>query len=495
MASNTTVAVGTTYDDTRSELTASDTVTVNGGTYDDQGSHNAVSVDVTFTLSGGGISGGGGPVSVGNGYTVNEGQAIDSGSFNTEAVTVEAGAVASDTGSHNSDVVSVAAGYIIYAGWNHLLGNTTVPAGAYTDSGHDNSDQVTLSGGTYTDSGSSNSDTVTLNAGAAYVTGTHNHDMVTVYSGASYADSGANNGGTVNLQGGTFTDSGQHDNAVVDMSGGGTFVDQTQFNGSVENLGGGGMVVVEDGTGAGSAAESYSISGHVVTLDFASGDDENLTFDSTSNLSIVENADQFGITDPVCFASGARIRTTRGEVAVESLAAGDLVVTASGEARPIVWIGHRKVERPTPTQWPVRVKAGAFGKNLPTRDLLLSPGHAVCVDVMGEVLVPASVLVNGASIAPVEAAEVTYWHVELESHDVLLAEGLGCESYMDTGNRAWFGRAHGRLAVVDPERVAESLTRYARPFVDHGPIVEAIRQRLMVRAETLAPATDQGLAA
>jgi hypothetical protein len=494
MASSTTVAVGTTYDDTRSDLTSSDTVTVNGGTYDDQGLHNAVSVDVTFTLSGGGISGGGGPVSVGNGYTVNEGQAIDSGSHNTEAVTVGAGAVASDTGSHNADTVSVAAGYVILAGWNHLLGNTTVPAGAYTDSGHNNADTVSVNGGIYADTGIENSDTVTVTAGAATESGHHGSDTLYVESGATAADTGATDGGHVYLQGGVFTEAGSHGTAIVDMTGGGTFVDQTTFNGTVEHLNPAGTLIVEDGTGAGSAAESYAIHGDTVILDFASGHAYALNFDSTANLTVTENGTQFDITDPVCFASGSRIMTTRGDVAVERLAIGDLVVTASGAERPIIWIGHRRIERPSHAQWPVRVQAGAFGEGLPSRGLRLSPGHAVCVDVMGEVFVPISELVNGDTIAREEVAEVTYWHVELESHDVLLAEGLPCESYMDAGNRAWFGREYGRLATVDPVRVAESLTCYARPFVDHGPIVEAIRQRLMIRAQALAPTTDEALA-
>jgi hypothetical protein len=132
---------------------------------------------------------------------------------------------------------------------------------------------------------------------------------------------------------------------------------------------------------------------------------------------------------------------------------------------------------------PVRVMAGAFGENLPRRDLFLSPGHAVCVNVMDEVFVPVCELINGATIVPAEMDEVTYWHVELESHDVLLAEGLPCESYLEMGNRAFFGREYGHLATIDGMRASEAA--YARPFVDKGPVIEAIRQRLTARAETL----------
>ena len=95
---------------------------------------------------------------------------------------------------------------------------------------------------------------------------------------------------------------------------------------------------------------------------------------------------------------------------------------------------------------------------------------------------------NGATIVREAVSEVTYWHIELESHDVLLAEGLPCESYMDAGNRDWFGREYGRLAKVDPERIVESLSRYARPFVTDAATTEAIRRRLAARAEVVSSA-------
>jgi hypothetical protein len=189
-----------------------------------------------------------------------------------------------------------------------------------------------------------------------------------------------------------------------------------------------------------------------------------------------------------CFTTGTLIRTARGEVAVEDLAVGELAVTASGLARRITWIGHRRIERPSLEQQPVRVVAGAFGAGSPARDLRLSQGHAVCVEMMGEVLAPIGQLINGATIVREEVAEVTYWHVELESHDVLLAEGLPCESYLDTGNRASFGRAYGRISEIDAERTAAAS---CRPFVDAGPIVEAIRQRLAAQAAEIERDPDR----
>jgi hypothetical protein len=127
-----------------------------------------------------------------------------------------------------------------------------------------------------------------------------------------------------------------------------------------------------------------------------------------------------------CFAADTRILTTVGEVAVEALRVGDRVPTLLGQrAAPVVWLGHRRVDvrhhkRPLDVQ-PVRVQAEAFGPGLPHRDLVLSPDHALFVD---GTLVPVRMLVNGTSIARLNADTVTYWHVELDRHDVLLAEGL-----------------------------------------------------------------------
>ncbi len=140
-----------------------------------------------------------------------------------------------------------------------------------------------------------------------------------------------------------------------------------------------------------------------------------------------------------CFATGTRIQTPGGEIAVEALREGQHVVTASGGSAPVVWLGRRVVDcarHPRPPEvWPVRIAAGAFGPAQPVRDLMLSPDHAVFAD---GALIPARHLVNGSSVTQQEVDEVTYWHVELPAHGVLLAEGLTCESYLDTGNRAAF---------------------------------------------------------
>jgi len=292
--------------------------------------------------------------------------------------------------------------------------------------------------------------------GSAYLGaggGVNGHDTSSPYAGGGAGNAGGFGGGGA----GSPFDSGGG-------GGGGGYSGGEGGNGGVPQAGGGTSWVSTTALGASSVGSEHTGDGEVVLT-------------------------------PVCFCSGTLIRTARGEVAVEDLRVGDLAVTATGQARPIVWIGVKRVERPNREQRPVRVMVSAFGENLPTRDLWLSPGHAVCLNVIEEVFVPVGELVNGATIVHVEVDEVTYWHVELESHDVLLAEGMPCESYMDAGNRAFFGREYGRLESLDPERIEASLAAYARPFVNDPASLESVRRRLTARAERRgwARTSDQDL--
>ena len=144
-----------------------------------------------------------------------------------------------------------------------------------------------------------------------------------------------------------------------------------------------------------------------------------------------------------CFLAGTFICTPEGEVAVEALQAGDLVMTISGLAKPVLWVGRRQVEtsRAHPlTDTPICIQAHALGLNMPMRDLYVSPDHAFLID---GVLVQAGALVNGVTIARTRdlPETFTYFHVELEEHDFLYAEGLPAETYLDNGTREGFDNA------------------------------------------------------
>lgn len=212
-------------------------------------------------------------------------------------------------------------------------------------------------------------------------------------------------------------------------------------------------------------------------------------------LTNVRYTEEFGfrtndyITDEVpCYATGTLIRTPHGPVPVESLDIGSEVMTASGETRPIIWIGHREIDctrHPRPEAvWPVQVRAQAFGSGLPSRDLWLSPDHAVCVTVMDEVLIPIKHLINGATVQQGARDTVTYWHVELDAHDILLANDLPAESFLDTGMRACFANG-AEHAVLHPDFTPLTLDDFCRPLIQGGPIVDAVHQRLVARALSL----------
>ncbi len=184
-----------------------------------------------------------------------------------------------------------------------------------------------------------------------------------------------------------------------------------------------------------------------------------------------------------CFAAGSRIATMDGDIAVEDLRAGDRVRSAFGGSAAVQWIGHRRLDcarHPEPAKVnPIRIRTGAFGPGLPARDLLLSPDHAVHLD---GVLVPAGCLVDGVLVVQEPRRQVTYFHVELPQHDVILAEGLPCESYLDTGNRTDF--ADGGVAVaLHPDFAQRAWAAGAcAPQVRNGPKLRAIRAALARRS-------------
>ena len=192
----------------------------------------------------------------------------------------------------------------------------------------------------------------------------------------------------------------------------------------------------------------------------------------------------------VCFASATLVRTSLGDRAVEDLVVGDVVVTATGAHRLIRWVGHRTIDcrrHPQPAEvLPVRIAADAFGPGKPARDLCVSPGHAICVDMMGGMLIPAGSLVNGTTIRQVEVESVTYWHVELDEHEIILAEGLPTESYLEMGNRTFFAENSTVALSASPDTDDRTHDDFCRPFHACGPLVEAVRVRLAARARELA---------
>jgi hypothetical protein len=194
--------------------------------------------------------------------------------------------------------------------------------------------------------------------------------------------------------------------------------------------------------------------------------------------------------DPPCYCRGTSILTVHGDVRVEDLAIGDKVVTASGEPKPIKWIGRRSYAGRFITGnrrvLPIVVRAGALAPEIPARDLWLSPGHALLLD---GVLVPVEHLVNALTIVQADTADsVDYFHLEFEGHEVVFAEGALAESYVECDNRRGFQNAH-EFAALYPSDARNSFG-YCLPRLEAGmPPLAAIRAQLFERAAGLGHST------
>ena len=188
--------------------------------------------------------------------------------------------------------------------------------------------------------------------------------------------------------------------------------------------------------------------------------------------------DDVSVVNPAaCFCRGTLILTDRGEVAVETLAIGDCVVTLSGLAQPIRWIGRRSYRGRSLSGrkhlFPVLIRAGVLGDGLPRRDLRVSPLHAMFLD---SVLVPAWALIDGrAVVREQDCREVDYFHVELDRHDVIFAEGAATETFLDDDSRWLFENAR-EYAELYPD--AEPPGPFYAPRRDQGFELQTIRRTI-----------------
>ena len=176
------------------------------------------------------------------------------------------------------------------------------------------------------------------------------------------------------------------------------------------------------------------------------------------------------------------IQTQRGQTQVEHLKIGDMVMTMSGVARPIKWIGRRsyggRFIMGQKEILPICIRAGALDDNVPERDLWISPHHAMYLD---GALIEAQDLVNGVSIVQAEHVEkVEYFHIELDSHDVIIAEGALSESFVDDDDRLIFHNAHEYRTLYPDAAIGPA--QYCAPRVEDGYEVEVVRQRIALRA-------------
>jgi len=168
-------------------------------------------------------------------------------------------------------------------------------------------------------------------------------------------------------------------------------------------------------------------------------------FQNAVGLSGTSNVYQGTASDPnlyLCFAAGTAIATPGGDVAIETLAIGDSVLTAEGRSVAVKWIGRQTVMTrfgPAERLMPVRFSAGSLGDGLPTADLTVTADHGMLVD---GIICHAGALVNGTTITRVPLEEMgetyTVYHIETEAHEIILANGAPAETFIDNVSRRVF---------------------------------------------------------
>jgi hypothetical protein len=170
------------------------------------------------------------------------------------------------------------------------------------------------------------------------------------------------------------------------------------------------------------------------------------SFDSGSIITALGGWQQFTTgfvwTDVVCFTKGTEIATPTGPRNIEDLGTGDLVITRDNGLKPIRWIGRKVITGARlyamPHLSPVLIKKNAFGTGTPHKDMWLSPQHRVlrknhiCSLQFGsaEVLAPIKGLINNNTIiTEASLKNVEYIHILFDSHEIIYADGLACESF------------------------------------------------------------------
>ena len=198
--------------------------------------------------------------------------------------------------------------------------------------------------------------------------------------------------------------------------------------------------------------------------------------------------------DTICFLAGTMIRTPEGEVPIETLKRGDLVFTNDGRSVPVDWLGVQTVSLKFADKMrvlPIRIRAGAIAENVPSRDLLVSPDHALLVQ---GALIQAGALVNGSSIARETKVPTTftYYHVEVEDHSLILAENTPAETFVDNVDRLGFDNWAEHEALYPNGKHIEELP-YPRAK-SHRQVPVSTRVMLGARAEAIGAAERSAVA-
>jgi plastocyanin len=314
-------------------------------------------------------------------------------------------------------------------------------------------------------------------------------DTAPTISGLPATEGGTDDASVAPFSATTITDpdNGAATSATITLTdGGGNATDADGL------LSGTGLTHTGAGTYTLAAATPASLTTELQALTFhptAPQGDPGSSVATTFDLTVAEGtastpASTVLTSDAICYLLGTRILTTTGEVPIEDLKAGDLVVTRFGGIQPIKWIGRQSFDsrftKADRDRIPVCVHAGALGDRLPARDLCISPGHSMLVD--GQLVIARS-LVNGVTITQDESpAEIYYFQIELEAHDCIIAEGAWSETFADgPGLREQFHNA-AEFAALYPDQAPPPAVTLCAPRPERGAKLEVVLRSVVARA-------------
>ena len=299
-------------------------------------------------------------------------------------------------------------------------------------------DSIDGGAGNDTIAGGRGDDTLLGGDGADLIEGQQDDDSIDGGAGDDTLEGGA---GDDTLTGGTGADSffgGLGDDEIYlaqgDTAQGGDGDDLFVLNDLAEP--GSAAITLTGGEGAETDGDTLQLTSDITFDDitFSNTDDAAGGLSGSFTMSDGTAVTFSEIENIICFTPGTRILTPRGERRIEDLRTGDLVVTRDSGPQAIRWIGHRSVagrDRFAPIAINSTVMDGA------RRPLLVSPQHRILFTgykaqlLFGEseVLVAAKHLVDGRDVRVLERPRVTYFHMMLDRHEVVYAEGAATESF------------------------------------------------------------------